>query len=119
MACLEQQHQPRPARIIGTPATARRPLVKFHTFRVRQYDGVLHEPIILPFQLLQSTRSAKTRGFLHSDQNVLKATRNSLCEEMSERHDHGKNLIGKARIQLFAKSFILQVYDVLAKHSQR
>jgi len=43
MACLEQQHQPRPARIIGTPAAARRSLVKFHTFRVRQHDGVLHE----------------------------------------------------------------------------
>jgi hypothetical protein len=43
MACLEQQHQPRPARIIGTPAAARHPLVKFHTFRVRQYDRVLHE----------------------------------------------------------------------------
>lgn len=37
-------------------------------------------------------------------------------EEMSERHDHGKNFTGKIRIQLFAKSFILQVYDVLARH---
>jgi hypothetical protein len=37
-------------------------------------------------------------------------------EEMSERHDHSKNLIGTIRIQLFAKSFILQVYDVLAAH---
>ena len=37
-------------------------------------------------------------------------------EEMSERHDHSKNLIGTIRIQLFAKSFILQVYDVLARH---
>ena len=36
-------------------------------------------------------------------------------EEMSERHDHSKNLIGTIRIQLFAKSFILQVYDVLAR----
>ena len=35
-------------------------------------------------------------------------------EEMPERHDHGKNLIGTIRIQLFAKSFILQVYDVAA-----
>jgi len=33
---------------------------------------------------------------------------------MPERHDHGKNLIGTIRIQLFAKSFILQVYDVAA-----
>ena len=28
-------------------------------------------------------------------------------EEISERHDHSKNLIGTIRIQLFAKSFIL------------
>jgi hypothetical protein len=38
-------------------------------------------------------------------------------EEMPERHDHGKNPVGKARIKLCAKSFILQVYDVLASHS--
>ena len=37
------------------------------------------------------------------------------AEEMPERHDHGKNLIGTVRIELFAKSFILQVYDVLAR----
>src|SRR6266849_8744748 len=43
MACVQQQHQPRSARVIGTPAAARRSLVEFHTFRVRQYDGVLHE----------------------------------------------------------------------------
>ena len=35
-------------------------------------------------------------------------------EEMSERHDHSRNYIGKVRIELCAKSFILQVYDVLA-----
>ena len=40
-------------------------------------------------------------------------------EEMSERHDHGKKFTGKIRIQLFAKSFILQVYDVLARHSRK
>src|SRR6266550_5732213 len=39
------------------------------------------------------------------------------AEEMPERHDHGKNLIGRVRIQLLAKSLILQVYDVLARHS--
>ena len=39
------------------------------------------------------------------------------AEEMSERYDHGKNFSGKIRIQLCAKSFILQVYDVLARHS--
>jgi hypothetical protein len=36
---------------------------------------------------------------------------------MSERCDHSKNIIGIIRIQLFAKSFILQVYEVLARHS--
>ena len=35
---------------------------------------------------------------------------------MPERHDHGKNLIGIVRIELFAKSFILWMYDVLARH---
>jgi hypothetical protein len=35
-------------------------------------------------------------------------------EEIPERHE---NLIGKAGIQLFARSFILQVYDVLARHT--
>jgi len=38
-------------------------------------------------------------------------------EEMPERHNHGKNIIGTIRIQLCAKSFILQVYGVLARHS--
>jgi hypothetical protein len=37
-------------------------------------------------------------------------------EEMPERHDHGKNLVGTVRIELFAKSYILRVYDVLARH---
>ena len=32
---------------------------------------------------------------------------------MSERYDHGKNFSGKIQI---AKLFILQVYDVLARH---
>ena len=39
------------------------------------------------------------------------------AEEVSERHDHGKNLSGKDRIKLCAKSFISQVYDLLARHS--
>ena len=38
-------------------------------------------------------------------------------EEMPERHNHGKKIIGIIRIQLCAKSFILQRYDVLARHS--
>ena len=37
-------------------------------------------------------------------------------KEVPERHDHGKNLIGKVRLELCAKSFILRVYDVLARH---
>ncbi len=39
------------------------------------------------------------------------------AEEMPEGHSHGKNLIGTIRIELLAKSFILRVYDVLARHS--
>jgi hypothetical protein len=39
-------------------------------------------------------------------------------EEMPERHNHGKNIIGTIRIQFCAKSFILQMYDILARHSQ-
>jgi hypothetical protein len=41
------------------------------------------------------------------------------AEEMSKRGDHGKNLIGTVRIQNCAKSFILQVYDVLARQRVR
>ena len=37
-------------------------------------------------------------------------------KEMPERHDHGKNLTGPVRIELFAKSYILRVYDVLARY---
>ena len=36
-------------------------------------------------------------------------------EEMPERQDHNKNIIGKVRINPGAKSFILLVYDVLAR----
>jgi hypothetical protein len=36
--------------------------------------------------------------------------------EMPERHEHGKNLTGKVRIEPCAKSFIFGVYDVLAGH---
>jgi hypothetical protein len=54
------------------------------------------------------------------EDEVLLGTENAYqpAEEMSERHDHGKNFSGKIRIQLFAKSFILQVYDVLARHNR-
>src|SRR6516164_659390 len=37
-------------------------------------------------------------------------------EEMPERYKHGKNIIGTIRIQLCAKSLILHMYDVLARH---
>ena len=37
-------------------------------------------------------------------------------EEMSERCDHSRNHIGKVRIELCPKSFILQVYEVLARY---
>jgi hypothetical protein len=37
------------------------------------------------------------------------------AEKMSERRDHSKNLAGTVQVQLCAKSFILQVYDVLTK----
>ena len=53
------------------------------------------------------------------EDEVLPGTENAdqPTEEMSKRHDHGKNCSGKIRIQLCAKSFILQGYDVLAKHT--
>jgi hypothetical protein len=38
-------------------------------------------------------------------------------EEMSERHDHGKDSSEKDRIKLCAKSLISQVYDLLARHT--
>jgi hypothetical protein len=38
-------------------------------------------------------------------------------EEMPARQDHGKNIIGKVRINHGAKSFILCMYDVLARYN--
>jgi len=46
-----------------------------------------------------------------------KAPTNQPKKCRSERHDHGKDSSGKIRIQSLAKSFILLVYDVLARHS--
>ena len=40
-------------------------------------------------------------------------------EKILERRDHSQNRVGKVRIELCAKSFILQVYDVLARHKQQ
>jgi hypothetical protein len=53
------------------------------------------------------------------EDKVLPGTENAdqTTEEMSERHDHSRNHIGKVRIELCPKSFILQVYDVLARHT--
>jgi hypothetical protein len=53
------------------------------------------------------------------EDEVLPGTENAdqPAEEMSGRYDHGKNFSAKVRIELFAKSFILQVYDVLARHN--
>ena len=64
-------------------------------------------------------RDATTGPCGHEDE-VLPGTENAdqPTEEMSKRHDHGKNCSGKIRIELCAKSFILQVYDVLAKHNR-
>ncbi len=42
VASLEQQEQPRPARVIGPSAAAGGSLVEFYAFRIRQYDGVSH-----------------------------------------------------------------------------
>jgi hypothetical protein len=55
------------------------------------------------------------------EDEVLPGTENAdqPTEQMSKRHDHGKNCSGKIRIELCAKSFILQVYDVLARHTLR
>jgi hypothetical protein len=51
------------------------------------------------------------------EDEVLPGTESADHEEMAEPHDHGKNLIGTVRIELFAKSFTLRVYDVLARHN--
>src|SRR5215831_11259497 len=39
-------------------------------------------------------------------------------EEIPEGHNHGKNIIGTIRIQVSAKSFILQMYNVLARQNE-
>src|SRR4029077_6530255 len=75
-----------------------------------------------PEQLVQGSQSTARLLRVQSQQllmksqvfkdEVLPGTESAYqpAEEMSERHDHGKNCSGKIRIQLFAKSFILQVY---------
>jgi hypothetical protein len=39
------------------------------------------------------------------------------AEERPKRHDHAKNFIETVQTELFAKPFLLLVYDVLARHS--
>ena len=39
------------------------------------------------------------------------------AEKMPKQYDHGENRTGIVRIELFAKSFILWMYDVLARHT--
>jgi hypothetical protein len=82
-----------------------------------------------PEQLVQGSQSTARSLRVHSQQlstesqvfedEVRPATEGTdqPAEEMSERRDHSQNLIGKVRIKLCAKSFILQVYDVLAGHN--
>jgi hypothetical protein len=69
---------------------------------------------------VQSQQLPKESQVLEDE--VLPGTENAdqPAEEMPERHDHSRNYIGKVRSELCAKSFILKVYDVLARqYSQR
>jgi hypothetical protein len=80
-------------------------------------------------QLVQKSQSAARSLGVQSQQLLMKSqvfkdevlagteSADQPAEEMSERRDHSRNDIGKVRIELCAKSFILQVYDVLARHS--
>jgi hypothetical protein len=82
-----------------------------------------------PEQLVQGSSSTARLLRVQSQQlptesqvledEVLAGTENAdqPTEEMSERCDHSRNHIGKARIQPCPKSFILQVYEVLARYS--
>src|SRR5215469_7710498 len=77
-----------------------------------------------PEQLVQGTQSSArplcvqseqlpTESQVFEDKVLAGAKRlDDPPEEMPERHNHGKNIIGTIRIQFCAKSFILQTYDV-------
>src|ERR1700681_1526353 len=41
------------------------------------------------------------------------------AEKMPEQYNHGENRTGIVRIELFAKSFSLWMYEVLARHTIR
>ena len=68
---------------------------------------------------MQSWQLLTERAFRSREDLVLENLADHPAEEMPERHDHDKNLIGTVRIELFAKSFTLLVYDVLARHTVR
>src|SRR6516162_1484159 len=81
-----------------------------------------------PEQLVQGSQSSArplrvqsqqlpTESQVFQDEVLARAKRaDDPPEEMPERYNHGKNIIGTIRIQLCSKSFILQMYDVLARH---
>src|SRR6202047_5436428 len=68
----------------------------------------------------------KTRGSVRPDQNVLNATQNNLCRAVNRRRgrlacrvaiaDGARGFRGQGPPGI-AKSFTLQVYDVLARHN--
>jgi hypothetical protein len=65
----------------------------------------------------KSFAATASRWFLRNGREVLPVTEGSAdhpATEMSERRDHSKNPTEKVRIELCAKPFHLQVYDVLA-----
>jgi hypothetical protein len=81
-----------------------------------------------PEQLVHGSQSTARSLGVQSEQLLMKSqvfkdevltgteTADQPAEEMSERRDHSRNHIGKVRIELCAKSFILQVYDVSARY---
>ena|SRR6201993_4076757 len=81
-----------------------------------------------PEQLLQGSQSTARSLRVQSQQLLMESqvledellmgaeSAEQPAEQMSERHTHDKNLTETSGIQLWAKSFILQVYDVLARH---
>jgi len=83
-----------------------------------------------PEQLVQDSQSTARSLHVQSQQLLMESqvlkdellmgaeSAEQPAEQLSERHDHVKNLTETSRIQLCAKSFILQVYDVLARHSR-
>jgi len=64
---------------------------------------------------VQSWQLLTERAFRSREDLVLENLADHPAEEMPERHDHDKNLIGTVRIELFAKSFILRVHHAVAR----